>query len=69
MDFRKDPTDWVTAWMVRDWVDSLVAVYCLAVSVNSRIVPERVLDMVNCFEASTSNPRDCWTVLMKVPAD
>ena len=55
--------------MVRDWVDSLVAVYCLTVSVNSCIASERVLVMVNCFEASTSNPRDCWTVLMKVPAD
>ena len=69
MDFRNVPADWVRVWMVRDWVDSLVAVYCLAVSVNSCIVSERVLVMVNCFEASTSNPRDCWTVLMKVPAD
>ena len=59
MDFRNVPADWVRVWMVRDWVDSLVAVYCLAVSVNSCMVSERVRDLVNCFEASTSNPRDC----------
>jgi hypothetical protein len=35
VDFMYVPADWVSAWMVRDWPDSLVAVHCLAVSVRS----------------------------------
>jgi len=89
MAFRNVPADWVRVWMVRDWVDSLVAVYCLAVSVNSCMGWAMALVIVNCRDASTRNCkgweitldavdllkadvrmfRDCWTELMKVPAD
>ena len=63
MDFRYVPADWVTAWMVRDCVDSLVAVYCLAVSANSCIGWAMALVIVNRRDAST---RSCkgWEITL-----